>query len=50
VLLAKTKATLVQEVIRRVKAMHSYECPCVVSMPISAGNPAFLDWIAEETR
>ncbi|MDZ7697313.1 MAG: divalent-cation tolerance protein CutA [Deltaproteobacteria bacterium] len=50
VLLAKTKASLVQAVIRKVTRMHSYECPCVVSVPMSQGNPDFMDWIAEETR
>lgn len=50
VLLVKTRAALVQEVIRKVKTMHSYECPCVVSLSISAGHPAFLNWIAETTK
>jgi len=50
VLLAKTKASLVETLIRKVKGMHSYECPCVVSVPMSQGNPDFMDWIAEETR
>ena len=50
VVLAKTKASLVEAVIRKVKGMHSYECPCVVSVPMSQGNPDFMDWIAEETR
>ena len=26
------------------------ECPCVVALPIAAGNPQYLDWIAAETR
>ncbi|MGM0428244.1 MAG: divalent-cation tolerance protein CutA [Thermodesulfobacteriota bacterium] len=50
VLLAKTRASLVPEVVRKVTAMHSYECPCVVSVPLADGNPAFLEWIVEETK
>lgn len=50
VLLAKTRASLVQKVINKVTAMHSYECPCVVSIPIAEGYPPFLEWIFEETR
>lgn len=49
-LVAKTRAELVEAVVDFVKARHSYECPCVVAWPIAAGNPAFLDWIAAETR
>lgn len=45
----KTRAELVDRVVERVKALHSYTCPCVVALPVAAGNPAFLDWIAGET-
>lgn len=49
-LLAKTRATLVPRLIRRVKALHSYETPCIVALPIAAGYAPFLRWIAAETR
>ena len=48
-LIVKSTAALVPRIVERVKALHSYDCPCVVALPISAGNPAFLDWIEEET-
>ncbi len=47
--LAKTRRDLVPRVVERVKALHSYTCPCVIALPIAEGNPAFLDWIGEET-
>ncbi|MDQ1336580.1 MAG: periplasmic divalent cation tolerance protein [Thermodesulfobacteriota bacterium] len=50
ILIAKTRESLIPELVDKVKSMHSYECPCIVSLPIIDGNPAFLDWIAEETR
>ena len=50
VLIAKTREDLVEQLIERVKALHSYSCPCVVSWPIPAGHQAYLDWICEETR
>jgi len=50
VLVAKTQGSLVERLIQRVKALHSYDCPCVVGVPITEGNPEFLAWIAEETR
>ena len=46
---AKTRADLVAALTERVKAMHSYDCPCIVALPIAAGNADFLDWIAAET-
>jgi len=49
VLIAKTKESLVPEVIKTVKAMHSYECPCIIAAPITGGYSAFLEWIAKET-
>jgi periplasmic divalent cation tolerance protein len=48
-LIAKTKESLVDQLIERVKALHSYECPCIVSFPLAKGNPDFLKWISEET-
>lgn len=48
-LLAKTTVSRVQACIDAVRERHSYEVPCVVSLPIEAGNPAFLRWIEEET-
>ena len=32
------------------KEHHSYECPCLLALPILGGNPSFLDWIKEETH
>ena len=48
--IAKTSKTQVKRLIARVKALHSYECPCVVAVPIENGFPAFLKWIEAETR
>ena len=50
VLIAKTVESLVPELIDKVKSMHSYDCPCIVSLPILDGNKAFLEWIAEQTK
>ncbi|MAF50107.1 MAG: divalent-cation tolerance protein CutA [Rhodospirillales bacterium] len=48
-MILKTKAELVDRVIARVKALHSYDCPCVIAMPIVAGHQKFLNWIDKET-
>ncbi|TGK11976.1 divalent-cation tolerance protein CutA [Leptospira fletcheri] len=49
VLLLKTRADSVERLIARVKEMHEYTIPCVVSWKIEEGNPDYLDWIEKET-
>jgi len=46
VLICKTSSAKVDAVIDRVKSMHSYTCPCIVSLPISNGYKPFLDWVS----
>ena len=48
-LILKTRADLVERLVAAIKERHSYDCPCVVALPISGGNPQFLDWIDAET-
>ena len=50
ILIAKTTKERVPDLIEKVKSLHSYDCPCVVSLPVSDGNPAFLKWVAGEVR
>ena len=50
VLIAKTRRSLVVALTRRVVALHSYEVPCVMALDIQGGNPAYLAWVADETR
>ena len=50
VLIAKTTDSLVSRLIDKVKSLHSYECPCIVSLPILDGYPPFLDWIQNEVQ
>lgn len=45
----KTKRELVVHASERIKTMHSSEIPCVVALPIQAGNGDFLEWISRET-
>ncbi len=49
ILIAKTTAAKLKSVMSRVKALHSYEVPCLLAFPISAGNPDFISWICQET-
>ncbi|MDR2577559.1 MAG: divalent-cation tolerance protein CutA [Chitinispirillales bacterium] len=49
VLIAKTASEKFQALTARVKQLHTYTCPCVVSLPITGGNEGYLDWLAEQT-
>ena len=48
-LLLKTRADLVPALSQRVRALHSYACPCIVALPVVGGNAAYLAWISSET-
>ena len=50
VLIAKTTEKRLPELIEKVKSMHSYECPCIVSLPIVDGNQDFLGWIKDQVK
>jgi periplasmic divalent cation tolerance protein len=48
-LVAKTRTALVPRLTARVVALHSYQCPAVVAVPICGGNSDYLAWIEEQT-
>lgn len=45
VLILKTTEEKTNELTARIKKLHSYECPCIVVLPIEGGNSEFLNWI-----
>ncbi|MEM2925375.1 MAG: divalent-cation tolerance protein CutA [Methanocellales archaeon] len=49
-IIAKTKADRAGEIIARVKQIHSYEVPCVISWKIEQGYEPFLKWIEAEVK
>ena len=50
VLIAKTTQARVPELVEKVKSIHSYDCPCIVSLPVLDGHKPFLDWVAGEVK
>jgi len=48
-LLLKARARDVTVLGERVRALHSYEVPEVLALPIRAGSAAYLAWRAEST-
>lgn len=49
-LVIKTKADLMAEVIRTVKSLHSYDTPEIIALPIVAGSQDYLDWIGSSVQ
>jgi periplasmic divalent cation tolerance protein len=47
--LIKTREDLFEAVAAALRAVHPYECPEIVALPIDAGDPAYLDWLRGET-
>jgi len=49
-LIIKTRRSLVDKVIRALKAMHPYEVPEIIVLPVLAGHAPYLDWVYAETN
>ena len=52
VLIAKTPYHIVNDLTERVKELHSYDCPCIISLPLSEqeGNENYQQWLIKETQ
>ena len=33
-----------------IKKVHSYDCPCILSLDIKDGNKEYLDWLKKESK
>uniref|UniRef100_B8HYI2 CutA1 divalent ion tolerance protein n=1 Tax=Cyanothece sp. (strain PCC 7425 / ATCC 29141) TaxID=395961 RepID=B8HYI2_CYAP4 len=49
-LLIKTRWEHYEAIATQVQALHSYEVPEIMAVPVMAGSPAYLQWIDEHTR
>ena len=45
----KTRQALAARVITEMRRLHPYENPAIVALPIVAGSPDFLGWVAAQT-
>lgn len=50
VLILKTTSKNVDNIIKRVKEIHSYENPCIISLPIITGSEEYLGWLKSEVE
>jgi len=49
-LIIKTKASLLNQIVTLVKEIHSYEVPEIIALPIIGGNQDYLEWIDKEVK
>ena len=49
-MLIKTTAERYAALEQALRAGHPYELPEIIAVPIERGLPAYLDWVADETR
>ena len=47
-LLAKTVASRFDELESKVRALHSYETPEIIALPITAASEPYLKWLLDE--
>jgi len=49
-LVLKTETRLFDELERRIRALHSYEVPEVLLLPIDAGSEPYLQWLSANLK
>jgi periplasmic divalent cation tolerance protein len=49
-LIVKTKASVLSQVVNLVKQHHSYDVPEVIALPIIGGNQDYLEWMDREVK
>lgn len=49
-LVIKTQASRYRALEKRLRALHSYEVPEVLSLPISEGSAPYLRWLSDNSR
>jgi periplasmic divalent cation tolerance protein len=48
-LVVKAREARFQDLEKRVKSLHSYQVPEIISLPILSGSPSYLKWLEENT-
>jgi periplasmic divalent cation tolerance protein len=49
-LICKSRLPRMEQLVARVKSLHSYAVPEVIALPIVAGSRDYLDWVKDETK
>ena len=49
-LIIKTKASRLSEIVTLVRQIHSYDVPEIIALPIVGGNHDYLEWVDREVE
>jgi len=49
-LIIKTRKSLLNKLIKKVKKLHSYDTPEIIALPIVGGSKEYLRWLNDSTR
>jgi len=49
-LIVKTTSDKMNELVKEVKAVHPYQVPEIIALPVVAGHLDYLDWVKKETH
>jgi periplasmic divalent cation tolerance protein len=49
-LICKSRLPRMEQLVERVKSLHSYTVPEVIALPIVAGSRDYLDWVKDATK
>lgn len=49
-LVIKTTSSRFEQLRERIKALHPYELPEIIAVPITSGDSAYLNWIVENSK
>jgi periplasmic divalent cation tolerance protein len=49
-LICKSRQPLLDKLVKRVKALHSYAVPEIIALPIIGGDRDYLEWVRESTK
>ncbi|MBI3353409.1 MAG: divalent-cation tolerance protein CutA [Nitrospirae bacterium] len=49
-MIIKTRKSLINDIIKKVKSIHSYSVPEIIALPIISGSEDYLKWVWDVTR
>jgi periplasmic divalent cation tolerance protein len=49
-IIAKSKRDVLDELVQRVQALHSYDVPEIIALPLTGGSETYLRWIDHEVQ
>ena len=49
IVIFKSHLKIIDSLIKRIKSLHSYDCPCISVVSIESGNKEFFEWIDRQT-